>query len=492
MAVNKKRKKSLQEETEKNTDRSLLETGMEAESFLEYASDEKSKPKKKRAPTPVDIKAINQGHSGESLLRMKGEEDIKKAEKIIDDRMPKEKKKRIRKILKIVLFVLLLGGSLAVVYPLVMTFMDDTTEAATLEYLFQNMNVKFAVLAILCTVILIVIGGLRHAYITRVTSKQFRPLKCTRIFLLGKFYDNVTPLATGGQPFEIYELNKMGIPGGTATAIPLIRYFIQMFTVTPFSLLLFIFYNKALNTLSPAMATTMSVFAYIGMGVFLIIPVFLIFVTIMPKFGMRMAAFFIRIGAKLKIVRNYDKTIQKAAKMVSEFKVAMKYVTSKPLHLLFLFFITVIETVITYIVPFFLCVAFGNTLPTWELLLQTTTLNAYAFFAVSFMPTPGNAGFAESVFTLMFTGVKFGGNNPLVWVVLMWRFLTYYIFILIGLLIILYDIIKGRIVKHRKKVNMSTLSITEPIAETAGDGDERIGEEQATANGVEGNPENFI
>ena len=45
--------------------------------------------------------------------------------------------------------------------------------------------------------------------------------------VVGLYYNYVTPLAVGGQPFEIYHLSKHGITGGTAVSLPVATYFMH-------------------------------------------------------------------------------------------------------------------------------------------------------------------------------------------------------------------------------------------------------------------------
>lgn len=390
---------------------------------------------------------VSKEETEEAVLLEKAEEEIKEFQEKIQVEVKPIKKVRKQKIIKIVLLVVLFACSLVVVFPVAQGLGDG--DMVALDSMLKNMNGVFFGYAILCFVLLIVIGGARNAYITRITSKKFMPFKCTRIFLLGRFYDNITPLATGGQPFEIYELNKNGIPGGTAAAIPLIRYFIQMFTLTPVCLVLFIINSSVLSVVEPTVATVISVSAYVGMGVFLIVPSFLVVVTVAPKFGMWLAHLVIKIGFKLKIIKDVDKAMEKAERMVIEFKTAMRYVTANPLHLCSIILISLIEVFITYSIPFFLCVALGGAKPSWELLYQTFTLGAYAFYAVSFIPTPGNSGFQESYFAMVFSGVKLT-SNVIFWLVLIWRFLTYYVYIVIGIGIILFDFFHKRIQTKRQ------------------------------------------
>jgi hypothetical protein len=45
--------------------------------------------------------------------------------------------------------------------------------------------------------------------------------------VLGKYYDLITPFATGGQPFQIYYTNKYGIKGGESLSVVMSEYMFQ-------------------------------------------------------------------------------------------------------------------------------------------------------------------------------------------------------------------------------------------------------------------------
>ena len=56
----------------------------------------------------------------------------------------------------------------------------------------------------------------------------------------------------------------------------------------------------------------------------------------------------------------------------------------------------------------------------------------YVYASTTIVPTPGNAGAAEGSFYLLFEQMEGSG---LFWAMLAWRFCSYYIFILLGLVI---------------------------------------------------------
>lgn len=57
----------------------------------------------------------------------------------------------------------------------------------------------------------------KHAFNARRARKVAR-----RTVLLGRYYDNITPAAIGGQPFQIYYMRKnSNLPHGASTSVPI-------------------------------------------------------------------------------------------------------------------------------------------------------------------------------------------------------------------------------------------------------------------------------
>ena len=60
--------------------------------------------------------------------------------------------------------------------------------------------------------------------------------------------------------------------------------------------------------------------------------------------------------------------------------------------------------------------------------------------AASFIPLPGGTGVAELSFTAIFASLM---GSDIFWAMLIWRILTYYSYIIQGILITIYDYFRG-------------------------------------------------
>ena len=69
--------------------------------------------------------------------------------------------------------------------------------------------------------------GLKNVIMCKSMTGKSHFITCMETGIIGTYYNNVTPLAVGGQPFEIYHLSKHGVHGGVASSIPIASFFIN-------------------------------------------------------------------------------------------------------------------------------------------------------------------------------------------------------------------------------------------------------------------------
>ena len=99
---------------------------------------------------------------------------------------------------------------------------------------------------------------------------------------------------------------------------------------------------------------------------------------------------------------------------------------------------------INYSMPFFLYSAFAGWHP--EMWVEIVTLAVMIDMSSAFNPIPMGTGTADLSFTALFSSlfVAVGlGTGVQVWALLIWRFFSYYIFIVQGAFILVYDIVIG-------------------------------------------------
>ena len=83
-------------------------------------------------------------------------------------------------------------------------------------------NYRFLVCALCCVLCYILFESLKYLIFIRSFAGRWMPMTALKTAILGKYYDFITPLGSGGQPFQIVYLStQKKIPIGPATSIPL-------------------------------------------------------------------------------------------------------------------------------------------------------------------------------------------------------------------------------------------------------------------------------
>lgn len=241
-----------------------------------------------------------------------------------------------------------------------------------------------------------------------------------RTVLIGRYYDNITPASIGGQPFQIYYMHKNGgVEKGMATTIPIIGMISVQIGFLIIAMLTFIFGWGEIN--NPALVTT----ACFGLLFYAFWPVTIMGATFFPKPMTKVIKFGVRLGAGTRIIKDKKKALEKAEEAVFEYAKSFKEILKTRGLFLKAVLISILFHILISSIPFFVLTAFGgdvNFLSSFAITVAVTS-------AVYFVPTPGNSGAAEGTFYAVFSALSKG---YVFWAMLIWRFLIYYIYIIMG------------------------------------------------------------
>lgn len=241
-----------------------------------------------------------------------------------------------------------------------------------------------------------------------------------RTVLLGKYYDNVTPAAVGGQPFQIYYMHKNGkLPSGPATTIPIVAMVSGQIGFLIIAAVCFLFGSLSID--NAALIAT----ACFGLLFYAFWPVMIVIATFLPKATKELIGIGVKFLARIKLVKNKQRAIKKTEYEVDEYAKSVKMI----LKTKGLFMKTVLLSVafngLVAVIPFFVLTAFGGRVDFLPCFVTTVAVTS----AVYFVPTPGNAGAAEGTFFVVFSALSQG---YVFWAMMVWRFFSYYIYIILG------------------------------------------------------------
>lgn len=289
---------------------------------------------------------------------------------------------------------------------------------------------------------LVIFGGvmltdmLGFGYLLKQSTGKSRLGFAFKLNELGRYYDAITPMAAGGQPFEITYLKSRGVPVHTALSIPLAKYLFSQiaWVIVSFICLIVSFVDNSYGTF----VSIMSIIGFVC-GFFML--ALTLFLSICKTVGKKLVVKGLKLLQKMKIVKNYDKQYEKVTKYISDFQDVMKQYAKSPKDFIVMMFLSLAKLVLNYSIPYFVVMVFMPGLEP-SLYVRLMVLSVLVDVSASFFPTPGGAGISEISFASAFGSVV-GENNVLVWVILLWRFYSYYIYLLKGIIVLSYDMAYG-------------------------------------------------
>ena len=150
-----------------------------------------------------------------------------------------------------------------------------------------------------------------------------------RTVLLGKYYDNITPAAIGGQPFQIYYMRKNSrLPSGVSTSIPIFGMISGQIGFIIIAVFCFLLGSLSIN--NAVLIGT----ACFGLLFYAFWPVTVMIATFLPKATTEIIGLFVKFLAKIHIVKDVKKTREKTEYEVTEYaKCVRKILKTKGLFL---------------------------------------------------------------------------------------------------------------------------------------------------------------
>ena len=349
-------------------------------------------------------------------------------------------RQKVFKTIVTLLFIVFMGGVLA--YTAYNDFFASGKELATFEEIMDIFahGWPFIICAVACLVLAYLFKGLKISIMCKSMTGKAHFKTSVETGIIGLYYNNVTPLAVGGQPFEIYHLSKHGVKGGVASSIPIATFFLNQFAFVVLGAIALILFNtNAFGTPAHIVGVFPPVFnvlAIIGLFCCIFMPSLVILFSMLPKVGAKMVHLIVSIGAKLKVVKNPEETITKTIKTVVHNSHCIKKLAKSPLVFTSTLLLSFLENLASVSIAYFSLKTFGydvadaNFFVEWVQVIQICFI---LFASITFIPTPGNSGAADLSFYLLFSaGITVAGLAfP---AMITWRIISFYSTIIIGFL----------------------------------------------------------
>ena len=299
----------------------------------------------------------------------------------------------------------------------------------------ENVSFKGVGLIVLVFLAIMFLESFRTWLLILKATKISRPVISYKSTSICRYYDCITPFSFGGQPFQIYYLSTRGVNTGVATSVPLAKYMYSQISFCLIALIMLIVGSGMWGTKS-SLVVGLSIVSLIISVVFLLL---IIFITLSKKVASRLIIGFIKFLSKIKLVKNYEKTSRVVYRSLSEYQKSIRFYLKDFWTSLLAFISSAGVVLLKALIPYLIYVMLSDNIEVGFSIIFCKFI--VCELATMYVPLPGGSGVAEISFTALFASLF--SDGLLFWAMLIYRIASYYIYILQGFIVILYDIIIG-------------------------------------------------
>ena len=281
--------------------------------------------------------------------------------------------------------------------------------------------------------VLLIVGYwlLRSLALFLVVRKYKKNIKFKVILhqtLITQFFNGITPFATGGEPMQVYMLKKSGVKVAQATNI-IVQEFImyQMALVLMGVVCLILNFAFDICEVSPFLANLIILGFIINIAIGLVC----IFVSFSKKFSKFVVKISLKIGTKLKIIKNVEKTTEVWNEKVEEYNESGTMLKENKKLFFTCVLINFAALFTLYLIPYFVFLSLGYHVGLMEVIVSS----AFILLVGNFVPIPGGSGGIEFAFLEFFKYTLPDTDERtaiLKSALIVWRGITYFLGIIVG------------------------------------------------------------
>lgn len=325
-------------------------------------------------------------------------------------------KKSILKYLLNVIVILFIGG--LSIYLSIGSQLDSTIDSL------QNCDTKWLIAVFVLMVLYYLINAMNLTVFARVYKKDYKLSQGIVNSFAGVFFNGITPMASGGQFYQVYAFNKQGIKATFSSSILLMVFIVYQSVLVAYTTII--------------MILRFSYFSSIYSGFFsLAIVGFIINLAVISSLFLgakskKLQDFFcnkvIKILAKFHIVKNYYETKTNTERKLEGFRIELTLLQKNRSVLIKSIILNIFKLTLLYSIPFFCGKAMGVDLP-WDCFLDLIGITSFVYMISDFVPLPGASGGSEGTFYILLNIFLKGATSA---TLLVWRFSTYYVGLIVG------------------------------------------------------------
>jgi uncharacterized protein (TIRG00374 family) len=302
------------------------------------------------------------------------------------------------------------------------TLKDDFNGA--MNY-FKNMNYLWVLVAALCMILNILFQSLSQYRFLKEIDPNYKFSSCFKLMCMAMFFNAITPFSSGGQPFEMYLLNKEGIKVSDS-----LNALMQNFITYQFGLIFTSTIAIILNGIFKILPDTLLLKKIVLIGYFanILVMGIIIFISRAKKLNTKLFSKIFKFIFHFKFIKNKEQKEEKFNKYLEDFYNSTAIMKNNKKNTILSFIFNLISLCFLYVIPIFVFYSFGYSKINY---LESFVSSSFTFLIGSFVPIPGATGGLEYGF-IDFFKIFIKSGAMLSAGMLLWRLITYYFGMVLG------------------------------------------------------------
>ena len=302
------------------------------------------------------------------------------------------------------------------------TLKDDFNGA--MNY-FKNMNYLWVLVAALCMILNIFFQSLSQYRFLKEIDPNYKFSSCFKLMCMAMFFNAITPFSSGGQPFEMYLLNKEGIKVSDS-----LNALMQNFITYQFGLIFTSTIAIILNGIFKVLPDTLLLKKIVLIGYFanILVMGIIIFISRAKRLNTKLFSKIFKFIFHFKFIKNKEEKEQKFNKYLEDFYNSTAIMKNNKKNTILSFLFNLISLCFLYAIPIFVFYSFGHFKLNY---LESFVSSSFTYLIGSFVPIPGATGGLEYGF-IDFFKIFIKSGAMLSAGMLLWRLITYYFGMVLG------------------------------------------------------------
>lgn len=246
-----------------------------------------------------------------------------------------------------------------------------------------------------------------------------------RVPMVEQLFNSITPFSSGGQPAQLIAMMQSGIEAGQASSVLLMKFIIyQLMVLINFVLTMIFGFHEIMGRFNG-----IALLIIAGFALHVIVIIGLLLIMYQYRFTKKLVSWIaalLRLFLKPARVAKFEQTM---SQKIDTFYAESLHLKRERKKVLIASALTLIQLLLYYAIPYFVLLALGQTHVAF---LNVVAMHVMIVMITSIFPIPGGTGGAEYSFKTLFS-IFLASPSKLVVGMLLWRLITYYLGMLLGL-----------------------------------------------------------